>query len=53
MVMVNGSILVIGGEEGSNGKAVPTIEVLPKPAGGPTWVCSLMIQRGLADLFSS
>ncbi|KAK2050271.1 galactose oxidase [Colletotrichum somersetense] len=29
MVMANGSIFVIGGEEGSNGAAVPTIEVLP------------------------
>ncbi|KAF6829857.1 WSC domain-containing protein [Colletotrichum plurivorum] len=29
LVMANGSIFVIGGEEGSNGRAVPTIEVLP------------------------
>lgn len=29
MVMANGSILVIGGEEGSNGAAVPTMELLP------------------------
>lgn len=29
MIMANGSILVIGGEEGSNGKAIPTLEVLP------------------------
>ena len=34
MVMANGSILVVGGEEGSNGRAIPTLEVLPKPAGG-------------------
>ncbi len=29
MTMVNGSILVMGGEVGSNGAAVPTLEVLP------------------------
>ena len=38
MIMANGSILVIGGESGSNGPPVPTIEVLPTPAGGPTWL---------------
>lgn len=35
-MMANGSILVVGGEEGSNGKPRPTLEVLPKPAGGAT-----------------
>ena len=34
MMMANGSILVVGGENGSNGAAVPTLEILPKPAGG-------------------
>ena len=33
MTMANGSILVIGGEEGSNGAPVPTLEVLPKVGG--------------------
>lgn len=33
MIMANGSILVMGGEEGSNGAPVPTLEVLPTPAG--------------------
>ncbi|TDZ74316.1 WSC domain-containing protein [Colletotrichum trifolii] len=33
MIMANGSIMVIGGEQGSNGAPVPTIEVLPN--GGP------------------
>src|SRR2546421_6889542 len=28
-----GSILVVGGEEGSNGAAVPSLEILPKPPG--------------------
>lgn len=34
--MANGSILVVGGESGSNGPPVPTLEILPTPAGGPT-----------------
>jgi hypothetical protein len=33
MTMANGSILVVGGEEGSNGAPVPSIEVLPSPSG--------------------
>lgn len=36
MIMSNGSILVIGGEDGSNGQPVPTLEILPRPAGGRT-----------------
>ncbi|KDB24565.1 hypothetical protein H109_03533 [Trichophyton interdigitale MR816] len=30
MTMSNGSILVVGGEEGSNGAPVPTLEILPR-----------------------
>ena len=30
MIMPNGSILVVGGEDGSNGAAVPSIELLPR-----------------------
>jgi hypothetical protein len=33
MQMANGSILVVGGEVGSNGAAVPSLEILPRPAG--------------------
>lgn len=33
MTMANGSILVVGGEEGSNGAPVPSLEVLPSPSG--------------------
>lgn len=36
MVLTNGSILVVGGEDGSNGPPEPTLEILPKPAGGDT-----------------
>ncbi|KAF9879202.1 copper radical oxidase [Colletotrichum karsti] len=38
MVMANGSIFVIGGEEGSNGRAVPTVEVLPNPGRAPIYM---------------
>ena len=31
MIMSNGSILVMGGEDGSNGAAVPSLELLPNP----------------------
>jgi hypothetical protein len=34
MIMSNGSILVTGGEVGSNSAANPTPEILPKPPGG-------------------
>jgi hypothetical protein len=33
MIMANGSILVVGGEEGSNGALVPSLEILPKVGG--------------------
>ncbi|KAF8525138.1 copper radical oxidase [Hysterangium stoloniferum] len=38
MVMANGSVLVVGGEGGSNGIPIPTLETLPTPAGGSTTV---------------
>ncbi|KAH8105346.1 galactose oxidase [Cristinia sonorae] len=38
LVMANGSVMVVGGEQGSNGFQEPTIEILPTPAGGPTWL---------------
>ena len=36
--MANGSILVVGGEEGSNGAPVPTIEVLPSTGTKPLYM---------------
>ncbi|PVH95878.1 copper radical oxidase [Periconia macrospinosa] len=33
MIMANGSILVVGGEEGSNGRPIPTLEILPRAGG--------------------
>ena len=38
-MMSNGSILVVGGEPGSNSATnEPNLEILPKPAGGDTVV---------------
>ena len=45
MIMSNGSILVVGGENGSNGPPVPSLEVLPKPAGGNTVLTQDWLQR--------
>ncbi|KAL2065736.1 hypothetical protein VTL71DRAFT_3406 [Oculimacula yallundae] len=33
MIMSNGSILVVGGQQGSNGAPVPTLEILPRAGG--------------------
>ncbi|KAH9896068.1 hypothetical protein C8Q73DRAFT_463729 [Cubamyces lactineus] len=38
LVMSNGSVLVVGGEQGSNGAPEPTLEILPTPEGGPTFL---------------
>lgn len=38
MVLGNGSVLVVGGEVGSNGAPEPSLEILPTPVGGPTWM---------------
>ncbi|KAL0953492.1 hypothetical protein HGRIS_004722 [Hohenbuehelia grisea] len=38
MQLTNGSILVIGGQTGANGPPEPTIEILPRPPGGPTFL---------------
>jgi hypothetical protein len=37
-MLSNGSILVIGGEVGSNGAPQPNLEILPTPPGGNTVV---------------
>ena len=37
-MLPNGSILVIGGETGSNAGPQPNLEILPTPAGGDTVV---------------
>lgn len=38
MIMANGSVLVIGGEEGSNGRAVPSLEILPYTGTAPLYM---------------
>ncbi|RDB22030.1 hypothetical protein Hypma_011026 [Hypsizygus marmoreus] len=35
-MLANGSVLVIGGETGSNAPAQPNLEIVPKPVGGDT-----------------
>ncbi|KAJ7591598.1 hypothetical protein C8J56DRAFT_1137522 [Mycena floridula] len=37
-MLPNGSIVVIGGDSGSNAEPRPNLEILPKPPGGPTVV---------------
>lgn len=38
MNMANGSVLVIGGQEGSNGAPVPTLEILPSTGTAPLYM---------------
>jgi hypothetical protein len=45
VVLTNGSVLVVGGEIGSNGAPEPSLEILPAPAGGPTWLFMDWLQR--------
>lgn len=49
MVMANGSILVVGGEEGSNGKPVPTLEIMPKV--GPVVYCDWLNRTDPNNLY--
>ena len=53
MVMANGSVLVVGGEGGSNGIPIPTLETLPTPAGGSTVVnLDFLLVRPVMNLTS-
>ncbi|KAG1865028.1 copper radical oxidase-like protein [Suillus subalutaceus] len=45
MMMPNGSILVVGGESGSNASPQPSLEILPAPPGGDTVVTLDYLQR--------
>jgi hypothetical protein len=51
MTMANGSILVVGGESGSNAPAVPNLEVLPKPAGGNLVFCDWLNRTDPNNLY--
>ncbi|KAF4569998.1 hypothetical protein EYR40_008982 [Pleurotus pulmonarius] len=45
MVMSNGSVVVVGGQIGANDIPEPTLEVLPKPEGGPTYLYMDWLER--------
>ena len=49
MIMANGSILVVGGEEGSNGAPVPSLELLPKT--GPVVFCDWLERTDPYNLY--
>jgi hypothetical protein len=49
MIMANGSVLVVGGETGSNGPAVPTLEILPRV--GPTVYCDWLNRTDPNNLY--
>lgn len=51
LVLTNGSILVVGGQVGSNGAPVPTLEVLPKPAGGYVKFCDWLQRTDPYNLY--
>lgn len=49
MIMANGSILVVGGEEGANGAPVPSLELLPKT--GPVVFCDWLERTDPYNLY--
>lgn len=49
MIMSNGSILVVGGEEGSNGAPVPTLEIMPRV--GPVVFCDWLNRTDPNNLY--
>lgn len=51
MMMANGSILVVGGEDGSNGAPVPTLELLPTPGGGNVIFCDYLNRTDPNNLY--
>ena len=51
MIMSNGSILVMGGEDGSNGKPVPSLELLPNPNGIAPLYCDFLNRTDPFNLY--
>lgn len=49
MILPNGSILVVGGQEGSNGAPIPTLELLPPV--GPTVFCEWLRRTDPNNLY--
>ena len=50
VIMANGSVLVVGGENGSNGPPVPNLEILP-PTGGGLVSCPFLAQTDPYSLY--
>jgi hypothetical protein len=51
MTMANGSILIVGGEDGSNGAPVPNLEVIPQPPGGGLVYCDWLNRTDPLNLY--
>jgi hypothetical protein len=51
MMMANGSILVMGGEQGSNTAPVPSLEVLPLPPGSKELYCEYLFRTDPYNLY--
>lgn len=51
MIMANGSILIVGGENGPNGGAVASLELLPPPPGGYAKYCDYLAQTDPMNLY--
>jgi hypothetical protein len=51
MIMANGSILVVGGEQGSNGAPVPSLEILPLPSGSGSVHCDWLDRTDPYNLY--
>jgi hypothetical protein len=51
IIMANGSILVMGGQVGSNGAPVPTLEIMPLPAGSGTLYCDYLARTDPYNLY--
>ncbi|KAJ8067756.1 hypothetical protein OCU04_003360 [Sclerotinia nivalis] len=51
MVMANGSILVVGGEVGSNGAPVPSLEIIPRPPGAGVLYCDYLKRTDPFNLY--
>lgn len=49
MIMPNGTVLVVGGQEGSNGAPVPTLEILPTQ--GPVVYCDWLKRTDPFNLY--
>jgi hypothetical protein len=51
MTMANGSILIVGGEDGSNGPPVPNLEIIPQPPGGGLVFCDWLDRTDPLNLY--